>query len=65
MSLLYAPTNIEEAKKYRKQVLDNLVNAIEQLLTVYGFSAKRTAGWGIASIESKTIEDIQKKLQDY
>jgi len=65
LSLLYAPTNIEEVKKYRKQALDNLVNAIEQLLTVYGFSAKRTAGWGIASIESQDIENIRDDLQKY
>jgi CRISPR-associated protein Cmr2 len=32
------------------EALQSLLDAAEQLLTVYGFSAKRTAGWGIAEV---------------
>jgi CRISPR-associated protein Cmr2 len=63
--LLYAPMNIEESKKYRKEALKCLVTATEQLLTVYGFSAKRTAGWGIATVKQKDINDIKQRLGDY
>lgn len=36
-------------------VLERLLEATRKLLTVYGFSAKRTAGWGIAEIQSAEI----------
>jgi CRISPR-associated protein Cmr2 len=52
LCLLYAPLpgaaqrdGVETVK-----ALQNLLDAAEQLLTVYGFSAKRTAGWGIAEV---------------
>ena len=32
------------------EALQDLLDAAGQLLTVYGFSAKRTAGWGIAEV---------------
>jgi CRISPR-associated protein Cmr2 len=51
LSLLYAPfpgqADLDSVK---------LLNAIEKLLTVYGFSAKRTAGWGIATVDGWTIK---------
>ena len=62
--LLYAPVNIDESKKYQKEALNNLITAIEQLLTIYGFSAKRTAGWGIATIEKAAWIKIQEKIQN-
>ena len=65
--LLYAPMNIDESKKYQKEALNKLITAIEQLLTVYGFSAKRTAGWGIAKLneDNEDIDKIKKQLQEY
>jgi CRISPR-associated protein Cmr2 len=63
--LLYAPMNIEESKKYRKEALKYLVTAIEQLLTIYGFSAKRTAGWGIATVDEKSWKIVQEKVQNW
>ncbi len=35
----------------RKQAINNLLKAIEELLTTYGISAKRTVGWGTAKIK--------------
>lgn len=47
--LLYAPLPGAAAPV---ETFQHLFAAIEDLLTVYGFSAKRTAGWGMAVIES-------------
>jgi len=63
--LLYAPTNIKESNKHKKDILDKFPTAIEELLTVYGFSAKKTSGWGIATIEQKDISNIKQRLGDY
>lgn len=51
--LLYAPwPGMKEPKGLdRKQAIQNLLEAIEQLLTIYGISAKRTVGWGTAKIK--------------
>lgn len=52
LRLLYAPVPgvaVRDAAKPLK-ALQALLDAADQLLTVYGFSAKRTAGWGIAQI---------------
>lgn len=38
-------------KAKAEEVLPKLLAAIEALLTTYGISAKRTAGWGTAKIE--------------
>jgi len=49
LTVLYAPSPGYAA------ALDTilpLVRSIENLLTIYGFSAKRTGGWGLAKIES-------------
>lgn len=52
LRLLYAPLPGQAARDgvEPKDALGKLSEAIEKLLTVYGFSAKRTAGWGLASI---------------
>jgi CRISPR-associated protein Cmr2 len=52
LRLLYAPLPGAAQRDGVKTVeaLQNLLDAAEQLLTVYGFSAKRTAGWGIAEV---------------
>lgn len=50
--LLYAPT-LGQAQRQRVDDVDalsRLLDAVHKLLTVYGFSAKRTAGWGLAEI---------------
>ena len=52
LRLLYAPLpggGVREAVE-RIDAIQKLLDAAEQLLTVYGFSAKRTAGWGIAEV---------------
>ena len=48
LHLLYAPAPGREGPP---EAMSKLVCAIEKLLTVYGFSAKRTAGWGLAHID--------------
>lgn len=49
--LLYAPhPRVAEISAMRTALL-NLVSATEKLLTEYGISAKRTAGWGTAEIK--------------
>lgn len=52
LRLFYAPLPGDAGYKSAKRVdaLQKLLDAAEQLLTVYGFSAKRTAGWGIAEV---------------
>jgi hypothetical protein len=32
-----------------------LLDAVEALITKYGFSAKRTSGWGVATITSASL----------
>ena len=49
LKLLYAPAPGSDAPP---DTMVKLVRAIEKLLTVYGFSAKRTAGWGLAEIQA-------------
>lgn len=74
LRLLYAPLPGDRA--HRADALRNLVDAIDSLLTTYGISAKRTAGWGAAKaqvwsasrkggqpIEGASIPDFKKKLE--
>jgi CRISPR-associated protein Cmr2 len=51
LHLLYAPWPKMKSAVDRKQMLANLLKAIEALLTIYGISAKRTVGWGTAKIK--------------
>jgi CRISPR-associated protein Cmr2 len=60
LKVLYAPPPGSDTPP---DTIPRLVRAIESLLTVYGFSAKRTAGWGLAEIQSwsvngEVVEDI-------
>lgn len=52
LRLLYAPLPGDGGRESAERIdaLQKLLDAAEQLLTVYGFSAKRTAGWGIAEV---------------
>lgn len=75
LQLLYAP-GPGQAQRQRVDAVDalpRLFDATNKLLTVYGFSAKRTAGWGLAEIRdgevrskraSRTggIEDLKASL---
>lgn len=54
LSLLYAPTPGAAGVDRREAVL-LLLDAVEALLTEYGFSAKRTSGWGIATITKASL----------
>ena len=51
LRLLYAPlSGAAGPDKRASEAIGQLLDAIERLLTVYGISAKRTAGWGTAAI---------------
>jgi len=56
LSILYAPWPGNKYSKTldEKEVLKNLIEAIDDLLRIYGFSAKRTVGWGTAKIDKWT-----------
>lgn len=57
LSLLYAPApgRAEAQQVDSTHAIEKLLDATKKLLTVYGFSAKRTAGWGTAEIQSGEI----------
>jgi CRISPR-associated protein Cmr2 len=52
LHLLYAPLPLRTGKKIINpgETLSKLVDTVEALLSAYGISAKRTAGWGTAKI---------------
>lgn len=50
LRLLYAPLPGNEAA----DALGHLIDAVDALLSTYGFSAKRTVGWGTASVQGWT-----------
>jgi CRISPR-associated protein Cmr2 len=50
LRLLYAPL----PGKTSGDALGHLIDAMDALLSTYGFSAKRTAGWGTASVKEWT-----------
>jgi len=56
LRLLYAPLpgEIENDKVTPSDFIDSFVDSIKALLETYGFSAKRTAGWGTARIDEWT-----------
>ncbi len=64
--LLYAPLPGAAKRDGVKptEALQNLFDAAEQLLTVYGFSAKRTAGWGIAEVLKARVNDGEWEQED-
>lgn len=53
LRLLYAPVPgaAERDGVDARETLVRLLDAVEKLLTLYGFSAKRTAGWGSATTQ--------------
>jgi CRISPR-associated protein Cmr2 len=57
LAMLYAPAPGREPPS---ETMANLVRAVEVLLTVYGFSAKRTAGWGLAEIRYWLVNGDRK-----
>lgn len=74
LRLLYAPLPGDE----RRGALVLLIDAMDALLSTYGFSAKRTVGWGTASverwtarrmneqpIEASTAADFKAKLENW
>ncbi|MCS7063094.1 MAG: hypothetical protein NZM04_03445 [Methylacidiphilales bacterium] len=67
--LLYAPRPLPPDKLPPHQAIEHLLLAIEKLLTTYGFSAKRTAGWGTAEITKSyafftSADKSNHKLED-
>jgi CRISPR-associated protein Cmr2 len=68
LKLLYSPLPEAEghAQLDRPAAINQLLDAVWDLLTVYGFSAKRTAGWGSADINRVAVtgytrSDLKKK----
>lgn len=57
LNLLYAPTQAHPVST-ESTTFQRLFCAIEDLLTVYGFSAKRSSGWGRAQIKSWKISGV-------
>jgi CRISPR-associated protein Cmr2 len=77
LHLLYAPApgRAETQKVDSVDAVGRLLAAAQKLLTLYGFSAKRTAGWGIAEIKSGeirsergsnkgTVDDLKAALRE-
>ena len=55
LNVLYAPTPGAAAGMDRQKAVLLLLNAVETLITEYGFSAKRTSGWGIATVNKANL----------
>jgi len=56
LTALYAPTPRAQAPDVdRQKAVLLLLDAVDALITEYGFSAKRTSGWGIATITKATL----------
>ena len=69
LSLLYAPWPGMKPEATPQDVIPKLLEAVEDLLTNYGISAKRTVGWGTAKIEKwrtfhKTNGSSEKASRD-
>jgi len=62
LRLLYAPLPGQATRNSVDPlvVVGKLFDAVEKLLTVYGFSAKRTAGWGVAAIDKWVVRNHAK-----
>jgi CRISPR-associated protein Cmr2 len=80
LRLLYAPLPGAAARDKVKpeEAIERLLEAIQALLTTYGMSAKRTAGWGTATvsqwtarrkgqtpIQANTLADFKTKLKPW
>lgn len=56
LNVLYAPVpGLSEPGVDRQKAILLLFDAVESLITEYGFSAKRTSGWGVATITKATL----------
>jgi CRISPR-associated protein Cmr2 len=56
LNVLYAPMpGVPTPDVDRQEAVLLLLRAVESLITEYGFSAKRTSGWGIASTTKATL----------
>ena len=56
LRVLYAPApGATSANVNRQKALLLLLDAVEALITEYGFSAKRTSGWGVATITKANL----------
>lgn len=78
LHLLYAPWPGMKSVADPQEFIPKLLKAIENLLTTYGISAKRTVGWGTAEIQkwrafrkgqepvsSDSKDDLWKKIQGW
>jgi CRISPR-associated protein Cmr2 len=59
LRLLYAPLPGQAPTDgvEPQDALNKLLDATDKLLTVYGFSAKRTAGWGLAKVDEWVVRN--------
>src|SRR5690606_27240669 len=56
LNVLYAPVpGLSEPGVDRQKAILLLFDAVESLITEYGFSAKRTSGWGVATLTKATL----------
>lgn len=56
LNVLYAPTpGAPAASVDRQKAVLLLLDAVESLITEYGFSAKRTSGWGVATVTKASL----------
>lgn len=59
--LLYAP---RPSASEPEGTFEKLFGAIEKLLTVYGISAKRTAGWGLTAVSTWALTGVGGEKND-
>lgn len=61
LKLLYAPLpgQVPEDGVDPRDMLGRLLEVTNKLLTVYGFSAKRTAGWGLAKVDNWVVRNAK------
>lgn len=67
LHLLYAPVPgaVDRDKVRPAETIEKLLDAAEPLLTTYGISAKRTAGWGTALVEQwKAYRNGEQPIQE-
>jgi CRISPR-associated protein Cmr2 len=56
LNVLYAPTpGVSTPVVHRQKAVLLLLDAVESLITEYGFSAKRTSGWGVATVTKANL----------
>lgn len=56
LNVLYAPTpGASTPVVSRQKAVLLLLDAVESLITEYGFSAKRTSGWGVATVTKANL----------